>query len=165
MLSFEANVIMVSSGANVIIWCYHVMLSSGMITSPFFVFRGNFTHSNKQQIFRAAAHVCFCITHFFAKICQDLMLSNFTLKWFHVTFLKGNDNICLFSQNFSSKLKGNLMYFFRENMKPFIFVSTLTPSPPPRYFSKYYDFCNIVRVQCICQTEAHIQDIWSKQLG
>ncbi len=27
---------MVSSGANVIIWCYHVMLSSGMITPPFF---------------------------------------------------------------------------------------------------------------------------------
>ncbi len=32
MLSSEASVIMVSSGANVIIWCYHVMLSSGMIT-------------------------------------------------------------------------------------------------------------------------------------
>jgi hypothetical protein len=36
---------MVSSGANVIIWRYHVMLSSGMITPPFFVFPGNFTHS------------------------------------------------------------------------------------------------------------------------
>ncbi len=45
MLSSEANVIMVSSGANVIILCYHVMLSSGMITPPFFVFHGNFTHS------------------------------------------------------------------------------------------------------------------------
>jgi hypothetical protein len=29
---------MVSSGANVIIWCYHVILSSGMITSPFLFF-------------------------------------------------------------------------------------------------------------------------------
>ncbi len=38
MLSSEANVIMVSSGANVIIWCYHVMLSSGMITPPFLFF-------------------------------------------------------------------------------------------------------------------------------
>jgi hypothetical protein len=47
MLSSGGNVIMVSSGANVIIWCYHVMLSSGMITPPFFVFPGNFTHSNK----------------------------------------------------------------------------------------------------------------------
>ncbi len=46
MLSSEANVIMVSSGANVIIWCYHVMLSSWMITPPFFVFPGNFTHSS-----------------------------------------------------------------------------------------------------------------------
>ncbi len=46
MLSSGANVLMVSSGANVIIWCYHVMLSSGMITPPFFVFPGNFTHSN-----------------------------------------------------------------------------------------------------------------------
>jgi hypothetical protein len=38
MLSSGANDIMVSSGANVIIWCYHVMLSSGMITHPFFIF-------------------------------------------------------------------------------------------------------------------------------
>jgi hypothetical protein len=29
---------MVSSGANVVIWCYHVMLSSGMITHPFLFF-------------------------------------------------------------------------------------------------------------------------------
>jgi hypothetical protein len=36
---------MVSSGANVIIWCYQVMLSSGMITHPFFIFPENFTHS------------------------------------------------------------------------------------------------------------------------
>jgi hypothetical protein len=45
MISSGANVIMVSSGANVIIWCYHVMLSSGMITHPFFIFPENFTHS------------------------------------------------------------------------------------------------------------------------
>ncbi len=38
MLSSKANVIMVSSGASVIIWCYHVMLSSGMITPPFLFF-------------------------------------------------------------------------------------------------------------------------------
>ncbi len=38
MLSSGANVIMVSSEANVIIWCYHVMLSSVMITHPFFYF-------------------------------------------------------------------------------------------------------------------------------
>jgi hypothetical protein len=36
---------MLSSGANVIIWCYHVMLSSVMITHPFFIFPENFTHS------------------------------------------------------------------------------------------------------------------------
>jgi hypothetical protein len=45
MISSGTNVIMVSSGANVIIWCYHVMLSSGMITQPFFIFPENFTHS------------------------------------------------------------------------------------------------------------------------
>ncbi len=50
MLSSEANVILVSSGANVIIWCYHVMLSSGMITPPFLVFPGNLTHSKKDNI-------------------------------------------------------------------------------------------------------------------
>ncbi len=27
------------------IWCYYVMLSSGMITNPFFIFPENFTHS------------------------------------------------------------------------------------------------------------------------
>jgi hypothetical protein len=47
MLSSGANVIMVSSGAIVIIWCYHVMLSSGMITHPYFIFPENFTHSIK----------------------------------------------------------------------------------------------------------------------
>ena len=36
---------MLSSVSIVIIWCYHVMLSSGMITPPFFIFPGNFTHS------------------------------------------------------------------------------------------------------------------------
>jgi hypothetical protein len=45
MLSFGANVKIVSSGGNVIIWCYHVMLSAGMITHPFFIFPENFTHS------------------------------------------------------------------------------------------------------------------------
>jgi hypothetical protein len=37
---------MVLSEAYVIIWCYHVMLSSGMITHPFFIFPENFTHSS-----------------------------------------------------------------------------------------------------------------------
>jgi hypothetical protein len=45
ILSSGANVIMVSSGAIVIIWCNHVMLSSGMITHPDFIFPENFTHS------------------------------------------------------------------------------------------------------------------------
>jgi hypothetical protein len=45
MLSCGANVEMLSYGANVIIWCYLVMLSSGMITPPFFIFPENFTHS------------------------------------------------------------------------------------------------------------------------
>jgi hypothetical protein len=45
MLSSGAKVVMVSSGAIVIIWCCHVMLSSGMITHPFFIFPENFTHS------------------------------------------------------------------------------------------------------------------------
>jgi hypothetical protein len=52
MLSSGAYVIMVSSGAIVIIWCYHVMLSSGMITHPFFIFPENFTHSIKMGMGR-----------------------------------------------------------------------------------------------------------------
>jgi hypothetical protein len=45
MVSSGAYFIMLQNGANVIIWCYHVMLSSGMITPPFFIFPENFTHS------------------------------------------------------------------------------------------------------------------------
>jgi hypothetical protein len=45
MISSGANVTMFQSEANVIIWCYHVMLSSGMITSSFFIFPENFPHS------------------------------------------------------------------------------------------------------------------------
>jgi hypothetical protein len=37
-ISSGANVIMLQNGAYVIIWCYHVMLSSGMITPPFLFF-------------------------------------------------------------------------------------------------------------------------------
>jgi hypothetical protein len=57
MLSSGANVIMVSSGANVIIWCYHVMLSSGMITHPFFIFPENFTYSRKRRCLVWGEHV------------------------------------------------------------------------------------------------------------
>jgi hypothetical protein len=38
--------LMFSFGANIIIWCYHVMLSSWMITPSFFIFPENFTHSS-----------------------------------------------------------------------------------------------------------------------
>jgi hypothetical protein len=38
MLSCGANDVILSFGANVIICCYHVMLSSGMITPPFLFF-------------------------------------------------------------------------------------------------------------------------------
>ncbi len=49
MLSSGANVIMVSSGANIIILCYHVMLLSGMITHPFIIFPENLTHSRQNS--------------------------------------------------------------------------------------------------------------------
>ncbi len=55
LLSLEQ---MLSYGVNVIIQCYHVMLSSGMITTPFFIFPGNFTHSMKtQQIYPVFRYV------------------------------------------------------------------------------------------------------------
>ncbi len=38
IISSVAHVLMLQSAANVIIWCYHVMLSSGMITPPFLFF-------------------------------------------------------------------------------------------------------------------------------
>jgi hypothetical protein len=47
MISSGANIIMLQSVANVILWCYHVMLSSGMITPPFFIFPENFTYAEK----------------------------------------------------------------------------------------------------------------------
>ncbi len=52
MISSGANIIMVSSGANAIIWCYHVMLSSGIITHPLFIFPENFTHSEYSEFNR-----------------------------------------------------------------------------------------------------------------
>jgi hypothetical protein len=67
MLSSGANVIMVSSGANVIIWCYHVMLSSGMITHPFFIFPENFTHSMESRFLPSSWYRPF----WFFKRCLD----------------------------------------------------------------------------------------------
>jgi hypothetical protein len=54
MLSCGANVVMLSYEANVIIWCYLVMLSSGMITPPLFIFPENFTHSKRTLILEFA---------------------------------------------------------------------------------------------------------------
>jgi hypothetical protein len=65
MVSCGANVVMLSFGANVIIWCY-VMLSSGMITSPYFIFPENFTHSlvsSKTELSCSVSqftHSCIC---------------------------------------------------------------------------------------------------------
>ncbi len=57
MLACGANVVMLLFGANVIIWCYHVMLSSGMITPPYFIFPENFTHSQISS-HSAGTHLC-----------------------------------------------------------------------------------------------------------
>ncbi len=51
MLSSGANFMIESSGANVIIWCYHVMLSSAMITHPFFIFPENFYSLDSNGVF------------------------------------------------------------------------------------------------------------------
>jgi hypothetical protein len=51
---------MLSSGANVIIWFYHVMLLSWKITSNFFIFPGNFTHSSDiDTVFFLSLAFCF----------------------------------------------------------------------------------------------------------
>jgi hypothetical protein len=72
MLSSGANVMMVLSGAYVIIWCYHVMLSSGMITHPFYIFPENFTHSFFETNFlivQISLSFSFCSSFFFS--CKD----------------------------------------------------------------------------------------------
>ncbi len=53
-----AHVIILLSEANVIIWCYHVILSSGMITPPFFIFPGNFTHSFSNMTQWSTIFIC-----------------------------------------------------------------------------------------------------------
>ncbi len=58
MLSSGANFIMVLSGAYIINWCYHVMLSSGMITHPFFIFPENFTHSLSSGHYQNVNAIC-----------------------------------------------------------------------------------------------------------
>jgi hypothetical protein len=51
---------MVSSGANVIAWCYHVMLSSGMITPPFLFFlETSLTRKNGQDLKNHINTFCF----------------------------------------------------------------------------------------------------------
>ncbi len=70
MISSGASVIMLQSGATVIIWCYRVMLSSGMITPPFFIFPENFTHSLRGPILSAqAGHQLsiYCIKELFGR--------------------------------------------------------------------------------------------------
>jgi hypothetical protein len=59
MLSCGANVVMLSFGTNFTIWCYHVMLSSGMITPPYFIFPENFTHSESwnRNLMRFSEHL------------------------------------------------------------------------------------------------------------
>ena len=49
MLSCGATIVILSFGVNVIIWCYHVMLSFVMITPPFFIFPENFTNSSQSS--------------------------------------------------------------------------------------------------------------------
>ena len=66
-----------SSGANVIIWCYHVMLSSGMITPPFFIFLK--TSLTRKQVKTGAFTV---FTHLWA------FLSKKVIFWFaHICIL------------------------------------------------------------------------------
>jgi hypothetical protein len=43
MLSSGASVVVLQSGATVVIWCRRVMLSSVMVAPPFFVFSESFT--------------------------------------------------------------------------------------------------------------------------
>ncbi len=74
MLSSGANVIMVSSRANVIIWCYHVMLLSGMITHSFFIFPENFTHSFKSSFRWRAATLLH--THSYITFVRRLSISS-----------------------------------------------------------------------------------------
>ncbi len=82
MLSSGANVIKVSSGANVIIWCYHVLLSSGMIAHPFFIFPENFTHSLLSSAIYSAEW--YCRVWLFAAD-RNVRLAPFFFKFVHHT--------------------------------------------------------------------------------
>jgi hypothetical protein len=84
MLSSGAYVIMVSSGANVIILCYHVMLSSGMITHSFFIFPENFTHSFLSRYI--------CIVHLYVN-------SEHSLKNYFHTLHTENKSIIIHNKN------------------------------------------------------------------
>ncbi len=67
MLSSGAKVIMWSSGANVIIWFYHVMLSSN---TPLFYFPENFTHSIKIHFCQFAINKSITFNRFFILILR-----------------------------------------------------------------------------------------------
>jgi hypothetical protein len=74
MLSTGANFTMVFSGGNVTIWCYHVMLSSGMKTHPFFIFPENFTYSpassKSKKVCQVANLICSGLLYPFAWAAQ-----------------------------------------------------------------------------------------------
>ncbi len=74
MLSSGANVIMVSSGANVIIWCYHVMLASGMIAPPVLIFLENFTHSGERTLSSSSLFPLSFIVSLFSLLSISLSL-------------------------------------------------------------------------------------------
>ncbi len=68
----------------VIIWCYHVMLSSGMITPPFFVFPGNFTHSKYLSIYEEVdSHIWLCNRSLHMRKILFYFLSVYYCLWFH----------------------------------------------------------------------------------
>ncbi len=86
MLSSGANVIMVSSWANVIIWCYHVMLSSGMITHPFFIFPKNFTHSAAAFTWLSKIWIS-QLSSVFLPILGPLLVQGFILNFLWMQFV------------------------------------------------------------------------------
>ncbi len=91
---------MLSSGPNVIIWCYYVMLSSGMITPPFFIIPENFTHSFVTIIILPFSNIC--------KILSSSLLSTTERFFFLEKYCK---------KTFIPYLSFNIQIFLGQNRR------------------------------------------------
>ncbi len=156
MLSSKANVIMVSSGVNAIIWCYHVMLSSGMITHPFFYFSWKLhslptmLHNRNRFLHRMLHHIMWYVTQsqWHKKLTLVMMCIMSEQVLYYYKAVKTSINM------------GSWLYL------PYVIVFSLVF--PKRWRSLLYSICfNFLyfKYQALSCAVWSLQYLWNKRVG